>query len=394
MVESVAYILLIGSLFSFLFKKMHLPKLLGMIFAGILIGPYFLNILDTNMLAISSDLRQMALIIILTRAGLSLDLSDLKKVGRPAILMCFLPACFEMMATIFIAPLLFDISYLDAAILASVIAAVSPAVVVPKMIELMDKKLGTRQAIPQLILAGASVDDVFLIVMFSCFTSLASGNGFSFTSLLQVPFSILNGILIGYLLGYIISLFFNKVKMDSISSFIFVLSFSFLLMKLEAIIKPFIPFSGYLSIMALGLAIHRNCKEESQSLNSIYSKCWMIAQIFLFVLVGASVNIKVAFHAGINSILLILFVLLIRIIGVFCCLIKTSLNRKERFFIAISYIPKATVQAAMGGIPLAMGFSCGELILAISVISILISAPVGAILMDVFDKICLIQENV
>ncbi|MDD7281880.1 cation:proton antiporter [Floccifex sp.] len=390
MILSVSIILLSGLLLGSLFSKLKLPKLLGMIIAGMVIGPYCMNLLDNSILSISAQIRQIALIIILTRAGLSLNIDDLKKVGRPALLMCFVPAIFEMCATVFLAPKLFNISTIDACILASVIAAVSPAVVVPKMIELMDNKLGTDKGIPQMILAGASVDDVFVIVMFSCFTSLATGSSFDFMQLVQVPLSIIDGIVIGFMTGFVLSKVFKKIKGDSNFYFIVSLSFSFILMELESILK--IPFSGYISIMAMGLAINQKSEKECVQLNHIYSQIWNIAQIFLFVLVGASVNLTVALNAGINSVVLILFILVIRMIGVLCCLIKTNLNKKERIYTAISYMPKATVQAAMGGVPLALGFACGDLILAISVISILISAPIGAILMDKLDEKCLSSQ--
>ena len=388
MVYSIAYILLMGWFLGSIFQKLKLPRLLGMIIGGMIIGPYCLNLLDSNMLAISSDLRQIALIIILTRAGLTLDVSDLKKVGRPAILMCFLPATFEILGMVFFAPKFLGISTLDAAILGSVVAAVSPAVVVPKMIQLIDRKLGTEQGIPQMILAGASVDDVFVIVMFSAFTGLALGNSLNAMSFIQVPISIVTGIGFGLLVGILFGKFLQKMDFSGVVPFILTLSVSFLLMKFEAIIKPMIPFSGLLSIMAMGLGVSKNYKGVKQ-LNHIYTKSWDIAQIFLFVLVGASVNITYALNAGWQAILLLLAVLIVRMIGVFVCLLKTPLNPKERLFSIISFTPKATVQAAMGGVPLAMGLGCGEIVLTVSVIAILITAPFGAILMDLLDEKCL-----
>ena len=389
MVESIAYIVLFGLFFATFMQRLHLPRLLGMIIAGMVIGPYCLNILDESILTISSQIRQIALIIILTRAGLTLDITDLKKVGRPAILMCFLPALIEILGMIFFAPKLLGISTLDAAIMGSVVAAVSPAVVVPKMIQLIDDKLGTEQGIPQMILAGASVDDVFVIVMFSAFTGLALGNEINALSFVQVPVSIFTGIVFGLFVGYLLALFLKKLNIRNTTAFLITISISFLLMRFETFIKVYIPFSGLLSIMAMGLSVGKMNKEVTVDLNHIYSKCWDVAQIFLFVLVGASVNISYALKAGWASVILIICVLLVRMVAVFICLIKTPLNKKERFFTMCAYSPKATVQAAMGGVPLSMGLACGEIVLTISVISILITAPFGAIMMDIFDKKCL-----
>lgn len=393
MVTSVAYIVICGLVLGSVFQKLKLPRLLGMIIAGMIIGPYCLNLLDENILTISSEIRQIALIIILTRAGLTLDVKDLKKVGRPAILMCFLPALVEIVGMIYFAPKLLGISVLDAAIMGSVVAAVSPAVVVPKMIQLIDRKLGTGQGVPQMILAGASVDDVFVIVMFSAFTGLALGNEISILSFAQVPISIFTGIVFGLAVGYVVSLLLNKMKFKDLTAFLIVLSTSFLLMKFEALIKAFVPFSGLLSIMAMGLAIGKKSPETTKDLNHVYSRSWDIAQIFLFVLVGASVNITYALNAGWASILLILCVLVVRMVGVFICLIKTPLTTKERIFTLFAYCPKATVQAAMGGVPLAMGLGCGEIVLTVSVIAILITAPFGAITMDLLDEKCLKYES-
>ncbi|MCF0106776.1 MAG: cation:proton antiporter, partial [Holdemanella sp.] len=326
MLSSIAYILLFGMFLGTVFQKLKLPKLLGMIIAGMLIGPYLLNLLDDSILNISSQIRQIALIIILTRAGLTLDLNDLKKVGRPAILMCFVPACFEIIGMILIAPKLLGISLLEAAILGSVIAAVSPAVVVPKMIQLIDSKLGTNKAIPQMILAGASVDDVFVIVLFSAFTNLAKGQTVSIMNFASVPISIFTGILFGYLTGVVVNVFLNKTKLNPIQSFMFVLSISFMLMQVQTWIEAYIPFSGLLSIMAMGLAINKVNLVRAKSLNAIYNKSWEIAQIFLFVLVGASVNLPFALKAGPIGILVIVLVMGIRMMGVFVCLLKTPLK--------------------------------------------------------------------
>lgn len=389
MITSIAYIIIFGLLFGTIFQKLKLPRLLGMILAGMIIGPYCLQLLDSSILNISSEIRQIAFIIILTRAGLSLDIQDLKKVGRPAILLCFFPALIEIGAFTLLAPKILGISSLEGAIMGSVVAAVSPAVVVPKMLQLMDRKLGTFQGIPQMILAGASVDDVFVIVMFTVFTNLALGNEVSIFSFLSVPISILTGLLIGTCIGYVLSKVLDVFKIKDVPSFLLVLSLSFFMMQIESLIQPYIPFSGYLAIMAMGLKIRTHSMERTRQLNHIYGKSWEIAQIFLFVLVGASVNITYVFNIGWSSILLILCIMIIRMASVLICLLKTPLSMKERLFTMFAYSPKATVQAAMGGIPLAMGLSCGEIVLTVSVLAILITAPFGAITMDILDERCL-----
>ena len=393
MVTSVAYVLLSGLIFGNLFQKLKMPRLLGMILAGMLIGPCILNLLDESLLNISSQIRQIALIIILTRAGLTLDLQDLKKVGRPAILMCFVPACFEIGGMVLIGPSLLGITTLEAAILGSVIAAVSPAVVVPKMIQLMETKLGTNKGIPQMILAGASVDDVFVIVLFTAFTNLAFGQSVGIMNFVSVPISIVTGVCIGFLIGVLVNKLLDILSLPSVQSFMIVLCTSFLLMQLQTWIETWIPFSGLLSIMAMGLAINKQNVHRAIELNHIYNKCWELAQIFLFVLVGASVNLVYAIKAGPIGILLIVLVMCVRMVGVCMCLLKTPLNKKERIFTMVAYCPKATVQAAIGGLPLAMGLACGEIVLTLSVVSILITAPFGAFMMDLLDEKCLSYPN-
>ncbi len=382
MLLSLAIIFTVGLLFGYVFEKLKLPDLLGMLLAGILIGPYVLNLLDPSILLISSDLRQIALIIILIRAGLNLDIEDLKKVGRPALLMCFVPACFEIVGMILLAPKFLGVTILEAAILGSVIAAVSPAVVVPRMLKLMDEGYGTKQSIPSLIMAGASVDDVFVIVVFSAFVNMEKGGLVSFSNFLTIPVSIGLGLLVGGIIGYITVWFFKKNHIKDTIKIIIVLSISFLLVSLEKSLSGIIGFSGLLSVMALGNSIQQKHPELSIRLSSKFSKLWTAASILLFVLVGASVNIVYAEKTGLVAVALILLVLVFRVAGVFVCLIKTKLNKKERLFSAMAYIPKATVQAAIGGIPLAMGLACGDIVLSVAVISILVSAPIGAILID------------
>ena len=382
MLTSIAIILLLGLLVGWLFSKMKLPSLLGMIIVGIVLSPHCLNMVDTSILAISGDLRQVALVIILTRAGLSLNLSDLKKVGRPAILMCFVPACIEMIGTIIFAPLLLGVSILDAAIIGSVIAAVSPAVVVPRMIKLIDEGYGKDKSIPQLILAGASVDDVFVIVVFTALTTLAATGEVSTASFMQIPTSILLGVLLGGVVGNLLVWFFKKYRMRDSVKVLIILSVSFLLLELQSRLEGIVSVSGLLAIMSMGIIINQKYDVLAKRLSVKYNKLWLGAEIFLFVLVGIAVDLKYALSAGTVVILLVVLVLLFRMMGVALSLIKTNLNRKERLFCAVAYTPKATVQAAIGTIPLAMGLSCGDIVLTVAVVSILLTAPFGAICVD------------
>lgn len=382
MLFSIACILLSGLLLGCLFSKLKLPSLLGMILVGIIMSPYALDLIDESILNISADLRQIALVIILTRAGLSLNLSDLKKVGRPAVLMCFLPACAELAGTVLLAPALLGVSLLDAAIMGSVIAAVSPAVIVPRMIRFIEEGYGTDKSIPQLILAGASVDDVFVIVIFTAFTSLASTGNIKASSFLQIPISIILGILAGMITGTLLVKFFRSFHMRDSIKLLIILSFSFLLIELQNRLEGIIPLSGLLSIMSLGIIINQKYNVLSHRLSQKYNKLWVAAEIFLFVLVGATVDLKYAIPAGISSIVLVLGALLFRMAGVLLSLISTPLNKKEKLFCMIAYTPKATVQAAIGAIPLAMGLPCGQIVLTVAVLSILITAPLGAICID------------
>lgn len=389
MLLSLSLILLSGLLLGTFCKKIHLPSLVGMIATGIILGPYALNIIDPKLLNISSELRRIALIIILMRAGLSLDISGLKKVGRSAILMCFVPATFEIVGYILIAPVLLHISYLDAAIMGAVLAAVSPAVIVPRMIKLTEEGYGTQKQIPQMILAGASVDDVFVIVMFSAFTGMAQGQEISALQFATVPVSILFGSVTGFAAGLLMSLLFGKFHMRDSVKVIILLSAAFLLDAFESHFGTKIPFSGLLAIMGLGIGLQRKKIAVAERLSKKFNKLWIFAEILLFVLVGACVDISYTKQAGWNTVAIILLVLIFRVIGVFICVLGTNLNLKERIFCAFSYIPKATVQAAIGGIPLALGLSCGNIVLTVAVVGILITAPIGAFLIDLFYKKCL-----
>ena len=382
MLLSIAVMLISGMLLGWICKKMHLPALLGMIFTGMLLGPYALDYIDGSILSISAELRKIALIIILARAGLSLDVADLKKVGRPAVLMCFLPACFEIFGMILLAPGMLGITVPDAAILGAVVGAVSPAVIVPKMLTLLEEGYGTGKSIPQLILAGASVDDIFVIVMFSAFTGLAQGGTISPVSFLRIPLSILSGILMGIVIGYGLARYFGKIHMRDTAKVLLLLSIAFLLVSAEDRFTDILPFSALIAVMCIGISLERERTAVACRLAAKFNKLWVAAEIILFVLVGATVDLKYATAAGPAAIILIVCVLMFRTAGVLCCLLKTRLNMKERLFCMIAYMPKATVQAAIGGIPLAMGLPCGNIVLTVAVLAILITAPLGAFLIE------------
>ena len=383
MLLSISLILIMGMSLGHICQKLKLPSLLGMLLTGIILGPYVLNILDPNILAISGDLRKIALIIILTRAGLGLDLSALRKLGRPAILMCFLPATFELLAVLLLAPTLLDLSPLEAAIMGAVLAAVSPAVVVPRMVKLMDE--GYKD-IPQLILAGASVDDVYVIVLFSTFISMIQGQGANIMSFINIPISIILGILIGILLGYVLAIFFKNIHIRDTSKVLIILSISLLLVVLEDSLTTSITFSSLISIMFIGVGLKRNREVVAKRLSIKYGKLWVGAEVFLFVLVGATVNINYLSHVGFKALLLIILALIFRMFGVFVCLLKTKLNKKEKLFAMIAYTPKATVQAAIGGIPLSLGLACGDIVLTVAVLAIVLTAPLGAFTIDLSYK--------
>ena len=379
---SLALIFLCGLLLGGLMKKLGLPDLLGMLITGIILGPYALNLLAPSILQLSADLRQIALVIILLRAGLSLDLEALKKVGRPALLMCFIPATLELLGTLIIAPTLLGISLLDAAILGTVLAAVSPAVIVPRMVNLIEEQRGTHHSIPQLIMAGASVDDIFVIVLFTSFTGIAEGGQFSIESFLGIPLAILLGIVVGLVVGLLLTKCFKSMHLRDSIKVIIILSIAFLLVSLESTIKATIPFSGLIAIMTLGATLYRNYCPLASRLSNKFSKLWIAAQLILFVLVGATVDLSYALKSTIPALLVISFALVFRALGVWLALLKTPLTKQERIFCIVAYMPKATVQAAIGSIPLTMGLSCGPIVLTISVIAIVLTAPLGAFGID------------
>lgn len=382
MLLSLSIIFIFGMIAGWLCSKLRLPPLMGMLITGIIIGPSCLNILDSSVLNISTQIRRIALIIILLRAGLNLKLEDLKKVGRPAILMCFIPATFEILGMVLLAPALFGLPLIDSLILGTVIAAVSPAVIVPHMLRIMDEGYGVQKGIPQMILAGASADDVFVIVLFTSFIGIASGEGFDITSLIRMPSSIILGIAGGIGIGYILHLFLSKILISNEKMLCVFLSIAFLLVTLEDTMTGMIGFSGLIAVMVMGMMFAGKSGKKADSLSQGFSKLWTAAEIFLFVLVGAAVDISYAFQSGITASLLIFAVLTFRMLGVALCVIGTELTWKERLFCMIAYTPKATVQAAIGSIPLSIGLSSGSTILTVAVIAILITAPLGAFLID------------
>lgn len=392
MLLSLTLILFCGFALGGIMQKLKLPALLGMMITGIILGPFVLNLIDASILEISADLRQIALIVILIRAGLALDLKDLKKVGRPAVLMCFVPATIEMAAITIFGPMLFGISYLEAAIMGAVLAAVSPAVVVPRMLNLIKNGYGVKKGIPQLIMAGASVDDVYVIVLFTSFTGMYQGQAFNTAGLLKVPVSIVLGLALGILCGLMIVGLFRKIHMRDTVKILILMGVSFLFVSLESAIKEAVPLSGLLAVMALGGTIYRQYGNLAKRLSVKYEKVWIGAELLLFVLVGAAVDVRSLASVGAAAAALIAIALAFRMVGVALCLVKTKLNRKERLFTAISYLPKATVQAAIGGIPLALGIPAGNTILTVAVVAILITAPVGAFGADLTYK-KLLEKN-
>lgn len=392
MLVSIAFIMLIGMFLGWLSKKIRLPSLVGMILTGIIIGPNVFGLIDSSLLNISSELREIALVIILTRAGLGLDVNELKKAGRPALLMCFVPATFEIIGTVIFAPMLFGISYIEAALAGSVIAAVSPAVVVPRMLGLIDKGYGIDKQIPQIIMGGASADDVYVIVLFTSFLAILSGGSASALDFIQIPTSILLGIIVGIITGFALVLFFKKIHMRDSAKVIVILSVSFLLLGFEDILEDYVHISGLIAIMALGMSIFAMNKELSKRLSAKYNKIWIAAEIMLFVLVGAAVDIKSIISYGLTALILLVIAMAFRMSGVFVSLLGTKLSMKERLFCMFAYSPKATVQAAIGAVPLAAGLECGELILAVAVLAILITAPFGAFMIDFTYKKLLVKK--
>lgn len=394
MIASLAYIFLLGLAFAAVCTKLKLPRIIGMLAAGIILGPYALNMLDTSMLAVSADLRKIALIIILLKAGLSLDLSDLKKVGRPAVMMSFVPACFEILAYMLFAPYILGITKIEAAVMGAVMSAVSPAVVIPRMSMLMDNGYGTKKSIPQLIMAGASCDDIFVIVLFSAFTGMAQGGTANVYDFIGIPISIILGVVLGSAVGICMGMFFENANkrgryIRNSMKVIIVLGISFILVSVETWTENIIPISGLLAVVGMACALKIKCVPSvTKRLSEKFGKLWIAAEVILFVLVGAAVDIRYTMGAGIAAVGMIFAALIFRCAGVFICVIGTELNRKERLFCIISYLPKATVQAAIGAVPLAMGLPCGKLVLSVSVLGILITAPLGAIGIDMtYEKL-------
>ena len=386
MLLSISLILILGMFMGWICQKIKLPALLGMLITGVILGPYGLNLLDGSILGISAELRKIALIIILTRAGLGLDLFGLKKIGRPAVLMCFVPASFELLGMILLAPKLMGASVLESAVMGAVLAAVSPAVVVPRMVKLMDEGYGVNEGIPQLILAGASVDDVYVIVLFSTFVGMMQGEGASILKFVNIPVSIFWGIAIGLLLGVLLAYFFKKVHIRDTSKVLIILSISFLLVVIEDKLTTAITFSSLIAVMFIGIGLQKKREAVAERLSVKYGKLWVAAEVFLFVLVGATVNIEYLGKVGAKAFVVIIGALIFRMFGVFVCLLGTGLKRKERLFAMVAYTPKATVQAAIGGIPLALGFACGDTVLTMAVLAIVLTAPLGAFAIDLSYK--------
>lgn len=395
---SLGLIFLLGLLMAAVCQRIHLPRIIGMLLTGIILGPYVLDLLDVSILNISSELRQIALIIILLKAGLSLDLKDLKKVGRSAVMLACVPATCELLAFVIFAPMILNISRVDAAVMGAVLAAVSPVVVVPRMVHLMESGYGTEKSIPQMILAGASCDDIYVIVLFSTFVGMAQGGQVNALDFVNIPVSILTGVLfgalVGWLLGQLFELLYRKGSyVRNSMKVIIIMGLSFLLMALETLLKGTVAFSGLLAVVSMACALKmRAPKEVTGRLSEKFGKLWLAAEVVLFVLVGAAVDIRYTMEAGLAAIGMILLALIFRSIGVTLCLLGTNLNKKERLFCMIAYLPKATVQAAIGSVPLAMGLPCGKIVLSVAVLAILITAPLGALGMDATYR-KLLQKN-
>lgn len=399
MLTSLALVFLLGLAAAALCSRIGLPRIIGMLLAGILIGPYVLNWLDDSILSISSELRQMALIIILIKAGLSLNLSDLKKVGRPAVMMACVPASCEILAFFLLAPHILGINRIEAAVMGAVLGAVSPAVVVPRMVQLMEEKRGTGQGIPQMILAGASCDDIYVIVLFSTFVGMAQGGSANMMDFVNIPVSIVLGVALGVAVGLLLHLFLETAYrhgcyVRNSTKVILILGLSFLLMAVEIWLKGIVSVSGLLAVMSMACMLKIKSPEKvTKRLSAKFGKLWIAAEAILFVLVGAAVDIRCAVQAGAAAVLMIALALVFRAVGVSICMLGTGLNRKERLFCVIAYLPKATVQAAIGSVPLSMGLPCGQLVLSVAVLAILITAPLGAIGIDRTAGRLLVQES-
>ncbi len=399
MLTSLALIFLVGLCMAAICQKLKLPRIIGMLVTGMVLGPYVLDFLDSSILSISAELRKMALIIILLKAGLSLNLNDLKKVGRPAVLLAFVPASFEIVGYVLFAPIFLEISRLDAAVMGAVLAAVSPAVVVPRMVQLMEEKYGTKQSIPQMIMAGASCDDIFVIVLFTTFLGMAQGAKVSLLRFVNVPVSIFLGILLGAVIGYVLYRFFETAYkhqnyVRNSTKVILVLGVSFLLTAVEGWLDGKVAVSGLLAVVSMACVLKAKCiPAVSKRLSEKFGKLWIAAEVILFVLVGAAVDLRYTAAAGGFAVLVIFLSLIFRMAGVLVCVLGTGLSWKERLFCAISYLPKATVQAAIGSVPLAVGLGCGKMILSVAVLAILITAPLGALGMDLTYKKLLAREE-
>ena len=399
MLTSLALVFLLGLAAAALCSRIGLPRIIGMLLTGILIGPYVLNWLDDSILSISSELRQMALIIILIKAGLSLNLSDLKKVGRPAVMMACVPASCEILAFFLLAPHILGINRIEAAVMGAVLGAVSPAVVVPRMVQLMEEKRGTGQGIPQMILAGASCDDIYVIVLFSTFVGMAQGGSANMMDFVNIPVSIALGVALGAAVGLLLHLFLETAYrhgcyVRNSTKVILILGLSFLLMAVETWLKGIVSVSGLLAVMSMACVLKIKSPEKvTKRLSAKFGKLWIAAEAILFVLVGAAVDIRCAVQAGAAAVLMIALALVFRAVGVSICMLGTGLNRKERLFCVIAYLPKATVQAAIGSVPLSMGLPCGQLVLSVAVLAILITAPLGAIGIDRTAGRLLVQER-
>ena len=394
MLTSLSFIFLVGLAMAAICQRIRLPRIIGMLLTGIVLGPYVLDLLEPSILSISSELRQMALIIILLKAGLSLNLADLKKVGRPAVMLSCVPASFELLGYVLFAPMILGINRIEAAVMGAVLAAVSPAVVVPRMVKLMETGYGTKKSIPQMILAGASCDDIFVIVLFSTFSGMAQGGSARVMDFVNIPISIVSGILLGAVAGWLLSLFFETAYakehyVRNSMKVIIVLGVSFLLMSVETWVKPYISVSGMLAVVSMACVLKlRSIKSVSARLSEKFGKLWLAAEVLLFVLVGAAVDIRYTMGAGLAAVLMIFTALIFRTIGVLICLAGTVMDWKERLFCVIAYLPKATVQAAIGSVPMAMGLPCGQIVLSVAVMAILITAPLGALGMDsTFEKL-------
>ena len=399
MLTSLSFIFLVGLAMGAICQKLKLPRIIGMLATGIVLGPYVLDLLDPSILSISADLRKMALIIILLKAGLSLNLDDLKKVGRPAIMMSFVPASFEIIGYLLFAPSILGITRVEAAVMGSVLAAVSPAVVVPRMVQLMETKYGTEKAIPQMIMAGASCDDIFVIVLFTTFLSMAQGGSADIKAFANIPVSIILGIILGAIVGYLLYLFFEtayakKHYVRNSMKVIIVLGFSFLLIAIEGWLEVKIAVSGLLAVVSMACVLKMKCTAfVSKRLSEKFGKLWLAAEVILFVLVGAAVDIRYTLDAGLAAVAMIFIALIFRSFGVLLCTVKTDLSAKERVFCVIAYLPKATVQAAIGSVPFAAGLPCGKIVLSVAVMAIIITAPLGAFGMDFSYKKFLTREK-